>query len=52
MYYKTASELSNMPAGSRYEGQYVLNKKHGYGKATYADGTVEEGLWKKGDFIE
>ena len=41
-----------MPAGSQYEGQWLNDKKHGYGKATYADGTVKEGLWKEGDFIK
>ena len=40
-----------MPAGSQYEGQWLNNKKHGFGKATYANGTVKEGLWKNGDFI-
>ncbi|MDA0682363.1 MAG: hypothetical protein O2781_03315, partial [Bacteroidetes bacterium] len=26
------------------------DKQHGFGKATYADGTVKEGLWKNGEF--
>ena len=50
-YWKEASEYHNMPAGSQYEGQWLNDKKHGYGKATYANGTVKEGLWKDGDFI-
>jgi len=51
-YWKEASEYHNMPADSKYEGQWLNNKKHGYGKATYADGTVREGLWKNGEFIK
>jgi hypothetical protein len=34
-----------------YEGDFVNGKKHGKGKMTYADGKVEEGEWKDGEFV-
>ena len=36
----------------QYVGQWLNAKKHGYGKVTYSDGIVKEGLWKEGDFIK
>tara|TARA_B110000902_G_C13763391_1_gene381454 strand:- start:81 stop:476 length:396 start_codon:yes stop_codon:yes gene_type:complete len=50
-YWIELSEYHNMPAGSQYEGQWLNDIKHGYGKGTYANGTVKEGLWKEGEFI-
>lgn len=29
-----------------YEGNWILNKKHGFGRKQYANGDVYEGLWK------
>jgi hypothetical protein len=34
--------------GDRYEGEWKDEKKHGYGKYTYADGRVREGMWYEG----
>lgn len=31
--------------GERYEGEWLENKKHGYGEVTYADGDHYEGYW-------
>ena len=34
--------------GSKYEGNYVENRKEGFGKFTFASGNVYEGEWKDG----
>ncbi len=34
--------------GDRYEGEWRDEKKHGYGKYTYADGRIKEGMWYQG----
>ena len=34
--------------GDRYEGEWKNEKKHGYGKYTYADGRIKEGMWFEG----
>jgi len=34
--------------GDRYEGEWKDEKKHGYGKYTYADGRTKEGMWFEG----
>lgn len=33
--------------GEKYEGEYDMDKKHGQGKMTYADGSYYEGTWHK-----
>ncbi len=35
-------------AGSKYEGEYVNDLKHGNGKYTYANGDVYDGEWQNG----
>ena len=40
-----------MPNGYRYEGEFRNNKKHGHGTMTNADGPVQSGQWKYGDFL-
>ena len=36
--------------GNKYAGEYRDNKRHGQGTLTWADGTVQEGIWKDGEF--
>ena len=36
---------------STYEGEFLLNKKHGVGRLTYKDGTVKTGKWFLGTLI-
>ena len=38
------------PEGQIYEGDWVDGKRHGKGKMTYVDGTIEEGCWHEGIF--
>ena len=40
------------PDGSRYVGEVKNGKQHGKGTYTYADGTVEKGIWKKHKLIK
>ena len=35
-----------------YKGDFYNNQYNGYGKMTYENGTVEEGLWENGEFME
>tara|TARA_B100000767_G_scaffold83479_1_gene80399 strand:+ start:136 stop:543 length:408 start_codon:yes stop_codon:yes gene_type:complete len=35
-----------------YNGNFYNNRYHGYGKMRYKDGTVKEGIWKNGEFVE
>ena len=37
--------------GNKYVGEHKYDKKHGQGTMTYADGTIEKGLWENGKFI-
>jgi hypothetical protein len=37
--------------GDVYEGDFVDQSKHGRGKMIYADGRVQEGNWKKNEFV-
>lgn len=34
--------------GRIYEGEYIMDKKHGFGKYTWADGRVYIGPWMNG----
>jgi len=34
--------------GRKYEGEYVNDKKHGYGIYTYPDGRSYKGQWASG----
>lgn len=36
---------------SVYEGEWVKGKENGQGTRTYADGRVESGTWKDGEFV-
>ena len=36
---------------SVYEGEWVKGKENGQGTMTYADGTVQSGTWKDGEFV-
>ena len=38
--------------GNTYVGEWKENKKHGQGTQTYADGTVEKGIWENGELVE
>ena len=33
------------PNGDRYEGQWLLNKLHGFGKFLYSNGDYYKGMW-------
>jgi hypothetical protein len=50
-YWPVANEFHNVPAGTRYIGEWLNDKQHGYGKAIFADGTIKEGKWENGEFI-
>ena len=36
------------PDGRRYEGDYLMDKKHGKGKYTWASGKWYDGSWNEG----
>ena len=38
------------PSGNKYVGEWKDGKKHGQGTYTYADGTIEKGLWENDEF--
>ena len=40
------------PDGAKYVGEFKDGKPHGQGTMTYADGTVEKGIWKDGELVE
>ena len=40
------------PDGSKYVGEVKNGKRHGQGTYTHADGTVEKGIWKNGEFVK
>ena len=33
------------PDGRKYDGEYLLDKKHGFGIFTFKDGRIYEGEW-------
>ena len=37
--------------GFKYEGEWLNNRRHGYGMTTFKDGTTEEGKYKNNHFI-
>jgi len=37
-------------SGAKYIGEYKGDKRNGYGKYTFKDGTFKEGIWKDGKF--
>ena len=39
------------PDGSRYEGGFFANEKHGFGTYYYSTGTARKQLWDYGDFV-
>jgi hypothetical protein len=45
-------EKITLDDGSIYEGETANGKPHGKGKQIWADGTVEEGQWKDGEFVQ
>lgn len=40
------------PSGENYVGEFKDNKPHGRGIEYRADGSVQAGIWKNGEFIE
>ncbi len=36
--------------GEKYEGEFLNNKEHGYGKFTFKNGITIEGIWINGEF--
>ena len=38
-------------SGTEYVGEFKNGKFNGQGILTYADGTVEDGLWKDDQFV-
>ena len=53
LYWKSKSKIfNNIPAETTYIGQWMDEKMHGQGTATFADGTVKDGLWENGEFIK
>ena len=52
MYFSNTNNDRALPVNTKYEGEFSDGlTPNGYGKATYSDGTVKEGLWKDGKFI-
>ena len=47
-----ASNLKTKASGDKYVGEFKDDMRHGQGTYTQANGTVTEGLWEEGDFIE
>lgn len=39
--------MSRRSDGLQYEGEWLSNKRHGYGCTTFPDGTKEEGKYKQ-----
>ena len=37
---------------SVYRGEYKNNRRHGLGKRTYGNGSIQEGNWIDNDFIQ
>ena len=40
------------PYGGKYVGEFINNRRHGQGTSTYSDGTIDNGIWKKGKLIK
>ena len=40
-----------LEGGDVYEGAFWKHRFHGKGKMTYADGRIEKGKWKDGEFV-
>ena len=38
--------------GSKYVGEFKYGKGHGQGTFTFADGTVDNGIWKDSELVE
>jgi len=52
-YNSTGEYGTQMPVNTKYEGEFSDGlTPHGYGKVTYADGKVKEGLWENGKFVK
>ena len=47
----TYTWTSGKNAGDKYVGEHKDGKGHGQGTYTYADGTVEKGIWENGDLV-
>ena len=45
------TDYTNGEVYSVYEGEWVNGKRNGQGTKTYADGRVESGTWKDGEFV-
>ena len=39
-------------SGSKYEGDFLKNKRHGFGVLTLPNGTTQRGIWKNNTFVE
>ena len=44
------SLICNQKDGDKYIGEFKHGRMHGLGKMTYANGNIEEGIWKRGKF--
>ncbi len=36
--------------GEKYEGEFLDNKEHGYGRFTFRNGVTIDGIWINGEF--
>ena len=46
-----ASLLLFKKGGDRYEGERLMGRRFGYGRYTYVDGEVLEGIWWDGQLL-
>ena len=44
--------VSTQPDGTKYQGEWKDDKRHGKGVYTYSNGTKHEGEWKDGEFYK
>ena len=55
MYYKntSCSGAGTMfyLGGDRYEGEWLMGRRFGFGRYTYADGEVVEGIFRDGELL-
>lgn len=47
----TGQGIAEYPDGAKYEGQMKRSLRHGYGKITFRDGSIQEGLYKEDQYI-
>ena len=48
----TDKELTHLQMEVKYVGEHKDGREHGQGTSTWADGTIENGIWEKGELVE